>query len=78
MNYVIDEETQNIILKLIETAESINLGNLLFDDYVNRALFSLEELNEFWQLIVNCRDVIDVYEVKNGVIEYKYTERHDQ
>jgi len=76
-NYIIDEETQTIILKLIETSESVNLGNMLFEDYTDRATFVLEEMVDFWQLVVNCKDVLDVYRIENSTIKYEYTEHHD-
>lgn len=85
--YELQEQDKEYIVKMVQACEEIGLSNCNYQYYYsktnkNEMFFYLVEFNEYWQLVVKhaCNrlgDYItctDIYEVRQGVICYKYSE----
>lgn len=80
--YMLNTETQNIVLALIKKCKDLNLGNINFQYFFTRetpyeVFFYITEYNKYWELIVkrnNDAEETDIYKIIDGTIKYDYSE----
>jgi hypothetical protein len=74
----LEDDTKLEILRLIKTCSLSNLGNLSFEYYATTlrrgARFYMQEIKNYWELVVTTDIGRDIYHITNDEISYKYSD----